>query len=186
MKEKNKEKSVKISDYNSNVTLIFKRIKQYLENIIPYKIEVEHIGSTAVPGLGGKGIIDVLIITEKDCMKKTVESLVSEGYNFNPEVSTNPDKPFVSGSYKYSDKNLHIHIHITFKGSNENKDLISFRDYLRRHSEEAMSYYKLKKKWSIESGFDRPKYTKLKTSYIKDILEKAGKELKNKIIKDNF
>jgi len=176
MKEKNKETAVKISNYNSNAPLIFKRIKQYLLDAIPYKIEVEHIGSTAVPELGGKGIIDVLIITEKDCMKKTLESLVSEGYNFNPEVSTNPDKPFVSGSYKYSDKNLHIHIHITFKGSNENKDLISFRDYLRRHSEEAKDYYGLKKRLSLEAGSNRQKYTELKTSYINEVLDKAKKD----------
>lgn len=176
MKEKNKETSVKISDYNSNAPLIFKRIKQYLVDTIPYKIEVEHIGSTAVPGLGGKGIIDILIVIEKEFMKKTVESLVLEGYNFNPEVSTNPDKPFVSGLYKYNDKNLHIHIHITFKDSNENKDLISFRNYLRRHSEEAKYYYKLKKKWSIEAGSDRPKYTELKTTYINEVLEKVKRE----------
>jgi GrpB-like predicted nucleotidyltransferase (UPF0157 family) len=180
----NKDLAVKIVEYDNESPLIFTNIKQFLFKIIPYKIEIEHIGSTAVPGLGGKGIIDILIVTEKDFMKKTVESLVSEGYNFNPEVSTNPDKPFVSGSYKYNDKNLHIHIHITFKGSNENKDLISFRDYLRKNPAEAKKYFKLKKKWSLEAGSDRLKYTELKTSYINEVLEKAKGETSSSGLKD--
>lgn len=172
----NKDLAVKVVEYDNESPLIFTNIKQFLFKIIPYKIEVEHIGSTAVPGLGGKGIIDILIITEKDCMKKIVELLVSKGYSFNPEVSTNPDKPFVSGSYKYNDKNLHIHIHITFRGSNEYKDKLLFRDYLIKHLEEARNYYELKKKWSLEAGHDRPKYTELKSSYINEVLKKARRE----------
>jgi GrpB-like predicted nucleotidyltransferase (UPF0157 family) len=180
----NKDLAMKIFKYNNEAPLIFTNIKQFLFETIPHKIEVEHIGSTAVPGLGGKGIIDILVVTEKDCMKKTVELLVSEGYNFNPEVSTNPDKPFVSGSYKYNNKNLHIHIHITFKGSNENKDLISFRDYLRRNPEEAKNYYKLKKRLILEAGSDRPKYTELKTSYINEVLDKARRDTSFSGLKD--
>lgn len=176
MKIKNKETSVKISDYNNNAPKIFKEIKQYLLDTIPYKIEIEHIGSTAVPGLGGKGIIDILIITKRKYMQKIKELLVSLGFKFNPEINTNPEKLFISGPYRYKEKELHIHIHITFKGSNEHIDKLTFRDYLRKNPEEPKNYYELKKKWSKEARQDRSKYTELKSSYINEVLEKARRK----------
>jgi len=66
---------------------------------------------------------------------------------------------------------------MTFFGSNEQKDKLLFRDYLRGHPAEAKTYYELKKQWSMEAGQDRPKYTKLKTTYIDTVLEKARKEI---------
>lgn len=143
---------VKILPYDKEAPKIFDDFKKFLKGIIPYEIEIEieHIGSTAVPGLGGKNVIDVMIITEKE----------------------NHEKLFASGEYKYKGKERHMHIHITYQGSNEHVDKILFRDYLRNHPEEAKKYYELKKKWSIETE-NRQKYTELKIEYIRKILKKA-------------
>ena len=80
---------------------------------------------------------------------------------------------------RYDKRELHIHIHITFFGSKEHKDKLLFRDYLRHHSDEAKTYYDLKKQWSTEAGPDGSKYAELKTSYINEVLEKARRELKD-------
>ena len=176
MSEEDKDLAVKIVEYNNNAPLIFKKIKQFLLRIIPYKIEVEHIGSTAVKGLGGKGIIDILIVTKREYMQKIVELLESSRYKYNPDASTISEKLFVSGPYWYKEKDLHIHIHITFFESKEHKDKLLFRDYLRGHPEEAKTYYELKKKWSLEAVPDRPKYTELKSSYIRKVLDIAREE----------
>ena len=171
--------AVKILPYNNRAPKIFEDIRRFLCETIPYEINVEHIGSTAVPGLGGKGIIDILIITKRKYMWKIFELLKSKGYKSNPNTGNPPERLFVSGPYKYGSKELHIHIHITFYGSQEHKDKLLFRDYLRQHPEETKKYYELKKQWSLEAGSDASKYTKLKTSYITRILEKARRETKN-------
>jgi GrpB-like predicted nucleotidyltransferase (UPF0157 family) len=174
--------AVEVVPYDSEAPRIFEEIKRSLCNLIPYQIQVEHVGSTAVPGLGGKGIIDILIVTKPEHMQRIVELLESQGYKHNPEAG-NAERLFVSGPYRYRDKELHIHLHITFFGSKEHKDKLLFRDYLRKNPEEARRYYKLKKRWSKEAGPDPSKYTELKTSYINEVLEKARKEKKIKEIK---
>ena len=167
---------VKILPYDKEAPKIFDDFKKFLEEIIPCEIKIKHIGSTAVPGLGGKNVIDVMIITEKENMKKVLEILESKGFRHNPGADVKPEKIFASGEYEYKGKERHIHIHITYQGSNEHVDKILFRDYLRNHPEEAKKYYELKKEWSIEAGENRQKYTELKTEYIREILEKAKKE----------
>lgn len=181
MTDEDRDLAVKISPYDIKAPEIFQEIKQSLYDVIPYQIEVEHIGSTAVAGLGGKGIIDILIIAKQEYMRKIVEVLKSEGYKYNPQAGTVPERLFVSGPYTYNERELHIHIHITFSGSKEQKDKLLFRDYLRRHPEEVEKYFELKKEWSREAGSDAGKYTELKTSYIQQVLEKARKALKNQI-----
>ncbi len=178
MNDENQIPAVKIGPYDSEAPEKFEAIKKFLCNVIPYPIEVEHIGSTAVVGLGGKGVIDILIITKQEFMQKTVESLESAGYKFNPEVGfgTFPEKFFISGPYIYNEKELHVHFHITFSGSKEHKEKLLFRDYLRRHPEEAEIYFLLKKRWSMEADSEPSKYTELKTSYIDEVLEKARRE----------
>lgn len=178
MADKNRNLSVKILPYDSKVPEIFDDIKRFICDLVPFLIEVEHVGSTAVVGLGGKEVVDILIITKQEHMRKIVELLESKGYKFNPEpgFGTFPERLFISGPYKYKEKELHVHFHITFFGSSEHKDKLLFRNYLRQRPEEVKRYYELKKRWGIEAGSDRPKYTELKTSYINEVLEKARKE----------
>jgi len=110
-------------------------------------------------------------------MEKVVDILVSKVFRFNPEGGTPPERLFVSGPFNFHGEELHIHIHVTFFGGREHRDKLLFRDYLRRHPEEAKRYFELKKRWSRMAGSDSSKYTELKTQYIKEVLEKARKEL---------
>ena len=178
MIEGKRDLAVKIIPYDSKAPEIFEEIKRFIYNTIPYQIEIEHIGSTAVPGLGGKGIIDILIITpHQHQLPETAEILRNKGFSHNPEPKHAEDRFFVSGPYRYNEKELHIHIHITFSGSKEHKDKLLFRDYLRQHPEEAKTYFELKRRWSMEAGSDPSMYTELKTLYINRVLEKARREV---------
>jgi len=168
--------AVKLVPYDGEAPKIFEDIKCFLCNVLPHEIEVEHVGSTAVVGLAGKGIIDLMIVTKREHMEETVKLLELKGYRYNPNGGRPPERLFVSGPYRYKGKELHIHIHITFFGSKEHEDKLLFRDYLKRHPGEAGRYYELKKQWSIEAGSDGSKYTEFKTSYVNEVLEKARKE----------
>lgn len=136
------------------------------------------MGSTAVEGLGGKGIIDVLIITKRQQqLAEIADVLRNNGFSHNPNPKHAEDRFFVSGPYRYNETDLHIHIHITFHNSRAHKDMLTFRDVLRLHLGEANRYYELKKRWSKEADSDSRKYTELKTHYINEVLNKARKEI---------
>lgn len=174
--DENRGSAVRISPYDGEAPEIFEGIRRFIRGIVPYEIEVEHVGSTAVPGLGGKGIIDTLIVTKEEHMGRIVEILESKGYRYNPRGGAPPERLFVSGPYEHRGRELHIHIHITPFGSREHRDKLLFRDYLRRHPDEARRYHELKKLWSEEAGSDGSRYTELKARYINGVLEKARRE----------
>lgn len=60
-----------------------------------------------------------------------------------------------------------------WKSVKKYKNSLMFRDYLRKHPEEARRYYLLKKIWTRKAGLDPERFTKMKTDYIKEILKKA-------------
>jgi len=159
---------LKIVPYSSKYPQIFQAIKGHILDLIPYKIEVEHIGSTAVPGLGGRNIIDILILTKRGHLEKIVKLLEDEGFKRKPQ-SSSEEKIFVSGPFKYNNERIHVHIHITFLGSEEHTEKILFRDYLIKHPNEAKKYYRLKKQW-MRHAKDIGEYRELKAPYINEVL----------------
>lgn len=119
-----KNSFARIIPYDEKALRIFESLKKFLFHLVSYEVKVEHIGSTVVSGLGGKGVIDVLIITKRKYMQRIVELLEAEGLRYNPGGGTPLERLFVSGPYKYKGEELHIHI--TFYRSNEHIDKITF------------------------------------------------------------
>lgn len=171
-----KDPHLRIIPYNPEYPKIFNEIKEFICGVIPYPVQIEHVGSTAVPGLGGREIIDVLVIAEQEYMRRIAELLEARGFRCNPQASIPLEKLFVSGPYKYKGREYHVHIHITFKGSREHEEKLLFRDYLRENPEEAKRYYGLKKMWMEKAGSDPSRYRKCKAAYIRAVLKNAGKE----------
>jgi len=68
--------------YNPIFSKLFDLEKKRLQNLLGLKIKIEHIGSTAVPGLGGKGVIDILLITPKDIWPEISEKLKILNYEY--------------------------------------------------------------------------------------------------------
>jgi GrpB-like predicted nucleotidyltransferase (UPF0157 family) len=72
---KTEDPHLRIVPYSSKHPQIFQAIRSHILEVISSKIEVEHVGSTAVPGLGGRKIIDVLILTEREHLEETAKLL---------------------------------------------------------------------------------------------------------------
>ncbi len=174
----NQDTAVKIIPYNSHAPRMFRALAQSLKKIIPYKMKIEHVGSTAVIGLGGKGIIDILLITERNHISPIIELLKAKDYTYNPQLSTLADKPFVYGRSRYLGTEFKVHIHVTFEHSTHHEDMLLFRDYMRQYPKEATHYYHLKKQWGREAGLDRLRFSELKNPYVNQVLQKARKIFK--------
>jgi len=148
--------------YNRIFPELFETEKKRIAAVIEPKAIIEHIGSTAIPGLGGKGIIDIAIATDKDNLNQVSEQLQSLGYEFRPTFSTSDRLYFIIYLPDPEEETRRYHVHLTYPENNEWKELLGFRDYLRYHPEELQEYAKLKKQAALEANHEGERYRKIK------------------------
>ena len=139
-------------------------------------VGLEHFGSTAVPNLSAKPIIDILIAVRSlaDAQATFVDALRHLDYVYWAE---NPKKDrmfFVKGMPPFGSRRSH-HVHVT-EIHGQMWQRLAFRDYLRAHPEEARTYGQLKRRLATEHPTDREAYTDAKAAYIETVMRKAIKQ----------
>jgi GrpB-like predicted nucleotidyltransferase (UPF0157 family) len=136
-------------------------------------VGLEHFGSTSIPGLSAKPIIDILVAVRAltDAQENFVETLRYLDYVY---WADNPKKDrmfFVKGMPPFGSKRSH-HVHVT-EPQGEMWQRLAFRDYLRAHPEEARTYEQLKRRLAAEHRTDREAYTDAKSAYVEAVMRKA-------------
>lgn len=150
------------------------RIKEALDkNIL---VAIEHIGSTAVPGLAAKPIIDLMVgVRSLVDAQSAISPLEALGYVYWQE-NPHPDRMFfVKGMPPYGKQRTH-HVHIV-EVNGEFWQRLLFRDYLRTHEDEAQRYEALKRELAARFHNDRERYTDGKSEYIQAVMQLARTEL---------
>ncbi|MBN1820133.1 MAG: GrpB family protein [Prolixibacteraceae bacterium] len=140
---------------------------------------IEHIGSTAIPGIKAKPIIDILVQVAEDVPdEKIIAKIKLAGYIyiFRPE-NPPPHMMFVKGYTVNGFVGQAYHVHVRYKGD---WDEIFFRDYLISNPEVAKEYEILKMELAIKYKNDREAYTEAKSGFINSILENRKLEKTNK------
>lgn len=134
--------------------------------------EIHHIGSTSIPDLKAKPIIDIIAVVDNlDDYKKLVRPLEQIGYTFMKDrVFAIKDRVFFP---KGPEGNRTHHLSLVLKESQQYKDNLLFRDYLTYNAEARRAYQALKESLSKKFANDRESYTKAKESFITKVLEKA-------------
>lgn len=168
------QRKVEIVEYDPKWTALYREEKARILAAIGHSVVgIEHIGSTAVVGLGAKPIIDIMVGV--NCLSDAqlcIEPLASLGYRYQPEhEGTMPERRFFGKGEP--PKEQHYHVHMVEKGGEFWRRHLAFRDYLRSHPEASRRYCELKKKLASEYGSDREGYTEAKTSFIESIVAKA-------------
>jgi GrpB-like predicted nucleotidyltransferase (UPF0157 family) len=164
---------VTIVDYDPQWPILYEEEKRGVLEVAGEKIlEIEHIGSTAVLGLGSKPIIDILAGVECEAeADECVRFLAAIGYD---DVTPEPEE---TDWYYCLGKGFHsvgYHLHLVRSGSEFWERHILFRDYLRANPESAREYNILKRSLALEYGSDRLGYTEAKTSFIESIVSRAA------------
>jgi GrpB-like predicted nucleotidyltransferase (UPF0157 family) len=168
-------KKYEFKPYNSNFPKFFDEEKNRLAQFLSGNYQIEHIGSTAIPGLGGKGIIDIMIAVSKEQMEYFSQQSQKAGYLFRP-LASNKDRLFLRTEYPKDFENEKVyHLHITYLECSEWKKALSLRNYLRSHPNDLRKYAEAKKKAAKEANEDKDKYMKTKEDVLKEILRKAIK-----------
>ena len=134
-------------------------------------LRIDHIGSTSVPGLDAKPVIDIQISVGSfeplDAYRIPLERL---GYIFRAE---NPDRS--KRYFREPPSQRRTHIHVRQAGSWAEQIGLLFRDYLRTHPQDARRYAELKYRLAEQFGYDREGYTEAKEPFIWEILRQANR-----------
>lgn len=157
-------------EYDPQYPTFFSLEAKKLEEILGMEVRVEHVGSTAVPGLGGKGIIDVVIGVPKEKMWDT-KKILEKHYVFREQWST-PERLYFIQDYPYQGSTRRVHIHLTEEEGEIWRELVGFRDYLLAHPAALKKYVMIKKEAVKVALGEGEKYRKHKDAFIKDILDK--------------
>ena len=128
---------------------------------------IEHIGSTAVPGLGAKPIIDVMIGVESETdYQRCVALLAPLGYDHRGDT--------VPGTlYNRKQGPPRVNAHLCVFGGGFWVERLLFRAHLRAHPETAREYEELKRQVLIDVGQDPPAYNAAKEPFIREVLGRA-------------
>ena len=129
-------------------------------------VGIEHIGSTSVPGLAAKPIIDVLVgVRDLELSDGEVEAMRALGYEYLGEYGL-PGRLFFR-----KEPSTH-HVHVVAHGGEHWKRQLTFRDALRTDPEERRRYDEFKRRLAAE-GHPRDAYTELKTPFIREVETRA-------------
>lgn len=157
--------------YSSTFPKLFEAERKRILSHVKGVQTLEHVGSTAVPGLGGKGIIDMALAAPKREFEAVKAQLVSLQYQFRPEFST-PDRfYFITFLPDSEEGERRYHIHMMDPSSQEWKEMLGFRDYLIAHPHVAQEYARLKKEAAALVHENGKEYRKLKDPFFKKILK---------------
>jgi GrpB-like predicted nucleotidyltransferase (UPF0157 family) len=171
---------VTISPYDSRWPESFRQEKAHLQSCLPKELirRVEHFGSTAVPGLAAKPIVDILVeVTDlAETRARIAPILESQGYDYFWRSTEGEDGPPFYAWFIKRDPRTGVrthHIHMVEGDFAEHWDRLLFRDYLIAHPDVAREYERLKVRLSAVLRTDRVAYTKGKTEFIMKVMKQA-------------
>jgi GrpB-like predicted nucleotidyltransferase (UPF0157 family) len=169
---------ITIVGYSAQWPLLFAEEKKGIERNFGADqiIRIEHIGSTAVPGLSAKPTIDILMeVIENIDDNLVISTLEKMGYHYIPKPENPaPHMMFVKGYTSEGFKGQTYHIHVRYPGD---WDEPYFRDYLIQNPKLAREYLLLKYRLARKFKNDRDGYTESKTLFVKMISSMARKKL---------
>ena len=163
-----------IVDYDREWPRLFEEERaRVLRLIREFVVAVEHVGSTSVPGLAAKPIVDVLVgLRSLSDSPAIVEQMVGAGYRYVPDYEVDlPERRYFSRGPEGARTH---HLHMVETTTEFWRRHIAFRDWLRANPETALEYEDLKRRLAeLHNSEQIADYTDAKTDFIQDIERRA-------------
>jgi GrpB-like predicted nucleotidyltransferase (UPF0157 family) len=133
-----------------------------------YALDIQHVGSTSVPGLAAKPIVDIAVaIREYPLPEQVIEAVCTLGYEHMGEYGLPRRHYFRKGTPRSH------HVHAIEPDNPEWLNFVAFRDYLRAHPDVTRGYEAMKRQSAVQYEHDRVAYTDSKAPFISATLAKA-------------
>ena len=163
-------KYIVVQPYDEAWKKDFEDIKAELMTVLDgLVLGIEHVGSTSVPGLFAKPIIDIdVVIEDPVCFEKVKTALETIGYLHEGDLGIPGREAF---KYEGKDHLRNHHLYVCSKDASELKRHISFRDYLRTHPESVEEYSRVKEEGAKLYPNDIDGYIAHKSPFIEGIYQ---------------
>lgn len=170
-----KRGTVKLMSAHEEWALLFQEERRaLLEKLAGHIVAIEHVGSTAIPGVPAKPIIDILLVVssiDDSNIHSFVSPLQELGYS---HMHKYPDRQFFAKGPE-EDRTHHLSL-VAQDREGHWQDPVKFRDYLRANVTVAEQYAILKRKLAAQFAQDRSSYTQAKQEFILMVLKRAKSE----------
>jgi GrpB-like predicted nucleotidyltransferase (UPF0157 family) len=158
-----------VSEYDPAWPRAFARIRSRIAPVLAgVAIAIEHVGSTSVPGLSAKPIVDIDVIVRADGVAAAIERLASLGYEHQGDLGV-PQRE----AFRHAHAPAH-HLYVCVEGRPHLLNHLAFRDALRADSELAREYGNLKRELARRFPNDIDAYVAGKTAFVTSVLERTG------------
>lgn len=140
----------------------------------PKALVIEHVGSTSVPGLAAKPIIDIDVLVEDSSHEATyLPALLAAGYVLRVR------EPDWHEHRMFRTPEFDVHVHIFSPGCVEVARHLAFRNHLRSHAEDRLRYGALKRRLAKEDWPDMNAYARAKSELVEEIIARALRDTSN-------
>ncbi len=165
-------KPIQFLPYDVNLSKVAELVSRIIIEQIP-GARPEHIGSTAVVGMPGKNIINLVIPSGLDQFEARLQVLSKIGFQESPLNKSEPSyRPLRVASIKYQNKIYNIHVHLIVEGSDDLAGARFFRNYLIEHPQEQKRYAEIKQEAVSQGKTDATSYNAAKEPFIRAVLAK--------------
>jgi len=158
-----------IKDYDPSWPVLFAALRAKLAATLgDLAASIEHVGSTAVPGLAAKPILDIdVLLRSAEDLRLAIERLAPLSYRHQGDLGIAGREAFVTPP-----RIPPHHLYVCRPDSPAFRRHILFRDYLRTHSADAQAYACLKRRLAAQFPDDRVAYTEAKSGFVTAILRR--------------
>ena len=175
--------NITVTDYNKNWMKLYQKEAKLIQDVLKNElIEIHHIGSTAVPHLKAKPVIDMMpIVKDIERVDQFNQKMIEIGYEPLGELGIIGRRYFRKGG---ANRSHQIHI-FQCDHSLEIERHLAVRDYLRVHEDERIKYGDLKARLAQEFPNDIDAYSKGKNDFVKLLEQRAISWRKEGVEKSN-
>src|SRR5579864_4066421 len=159
-----------VVDYDPNWPIVFESLRKRIADILgDVAAAIEHVGSTAVPNLPAKPIIDIdVLLASETMLPASIERLASLGYVHRGDLGVPQREAF----FPPANDPPH-HLYVCPPGSAEFRRHVAFRDYLRAHPQDAKIYADLKAALAERFRDDRAAYNDAKADFVRELTNRS-------------
>jgi GrpB-like predicted nucleotidyltransferase (UPF0157 family) len=160
-----------VVDYDADWPRTFEQLRARISTrLTDVAVRIEHVGSTSVPGLAAKPIIDLtVVVAARGDVPAAIDRLASLGYRHQGSLGIEDREAFAHPG----DLPRH-NLYVCPEGTIGQINQVAVRDYLRAQPEASRRYGELKKRLAVEFPTDIESYVFGKTDFILDVLRRAG------------
>lgn len=161
--------TVVVVDYDPAWPRLFEGLRDRIAAALgPMAIAIEHVGSTSVPNMPAKPIIDMDVVVKPEDVSSALSAIEALGYRHEGDLGINGREAF-----RWCSDFPDHHLYLCPEGSSALRRHILFRDYLRANPDAACEYAKHKRQLAALHQANRSKYQDAKAGFIDCFVQKA-------------